>query len=239
MTVPVPEAQRFFFVHLQKTAGTALFRRLRHQFGDRGVYPMPEYQGTPETALGVDQLVERFNAHRDEIRVVTGHFPLCVVELLDSPFHTFTVLREPVERALSFLRHQRQEEPRFRDAPLEEIYADPVCRDGLLRNHMVRMLSLRAEEMTAGALTPITVDERRLDLACSNLADRIDVIGLQAHFDEFCDRLAARFGWDLGDAQFANRTAPEEVGDDLRAEILEDNRMDAALYEFAVGLWEA
>jgi hypothetical protein len=230
------EPPRWFFVHLQKTGGTALFRRLRHHFGTRAVYPMPEYQGTPETSLEVPLLLERFAAHREDIRVVVGHFPLCTTELLGVPFGTFTILREPVERALSFLRHQQQEEPRFREASLEEVYADPVCRDGLLRNHMVRMLSLRVDEMTDGALTPIDVDDDRLAVAKHNLEERIDVMGLQEHFEELCTELGHRFGWDLGPAQFANRTSPGDASADLRARIREDNAMDAELYAFAADL---
>jgi len=225
--------ERWFFVHLQKTGGTALFRRLRHQFGMAGVYPLPEYQGTPEAVLDVDLLAERFEQHRDEIRVITGHFPLCTVDRLGVPFTTFTVLREPVERALSFLRHQRKEEPQFRGATMEEIYEDPVCRDGLIRNHMVRMLSLSAGEMTDGALTPITVDEDRLAVAQEVLERRIDVVGLQERFDAFCDALSIRFGWDLGKRQFANRTPPTSVSDELRERIAADNDLDARLYRFA------
>src|SRR4029450_4497148 len=97
------EPQRFFFVHLQKTAGTALFVRLPHHFGPAAVYPMPEYQGSPESVLDVALLAARFEQHRREVRVVTGHFPFCTVDRLGVPFATFTVLREPVERALSFL----------------------------------------------------------------------------------------------------------------------------------------
>jgi hypothetical protein len=227
------EPQRYFFVHLQKTGGTALFRRLRHQFGTAGVYPMPQYQGTPEAVLDVGLLAERFDRHRDEIRVVTGHFPLCTVDRLGVPFATFTVLREPIERALSFLRHQRQEEPRFHGATLEEIYDDPVCRDGLVRNHMVRMLSLSDDEMTDGALTPIAVDEDRLAAAQVALDLRIDVVGVQERFDAFCNALTARFGWDLGRPQFANRTPAMEASDALRERIAADNEFDIRLYRLA------
>jgi hypothetical protein len=230
------EPQRFFFVHLQKTAGTALFRRLRHHFGTAAVYPTPQYQGSPESVLDVELLVERFGRHRAEIRVVTGHFPLCAVNRLGGPFATFTVLREPVERALSFLRHQRQEEPRFRGADLEQIYDDPVCRDGLIRNHMVRMLSLSVDEMTDGALTQIAVDDERLAIACDALERQIDVVGVQERFEEFCDALAGRFGWDLGPPQFANRTSPMDVSPALRERIAADNELDDRLYWVARAL---
>jgi hypothetical protein len=227
------EPQRFFFVHLQKTGGTALFRRLRHHFGAAAVYPKPEHQGTPEAVLDVDLLVDRFARHAAEMRVVTGHFPLCTIQLLGVPFVVFTVLRDPVERTLSFLRHQRHVEPRFRGATLEEIYDDPVCRDGLIRNHMVRMLSLTVDEMTDGALTPITVDDGRLGVAEDALERRIEVVGLQERLDAFCDVVARRFGWDLGEPQFANRTPPMEASEDLRERIAADNAFDARLYQFA------
>jgi hypothetical protein len=230
------EPQRFFFVHLQKTAGTALFRRLRHHFGTAAVYPMPEYQGSPESVLDVDLLVARFEQHRPEVRVVTGHFPLCTADRLGVPFATFTVLREPVERALSFLRHQRREEPRFRGTTLDQVYEDPVCREGLIRNHMVRMLSLSVDEMTDGALTRMTIDEDRLAAASDALERRVDVVGLQERFEEFCDALAGCFGWDLGRPQFANRTPPMQASDDLRARIAADNEFDARLYRFAQAL---
>ena len=224
---------RYFFVHLQKTAGTALFQRLRHHFGAAAVYPMPQYQGTAEAVLDVDLMVERVARHGDEVRVVTGHFPLCTRERLPGTVATFTVLRDPVERALSFLRHQREAEPRFRHARLEEIYEDPICREGLIRNHMVRMLSLSAAEMTDGALTPITVDDARLAVAQDALEHLCDVVGVQERFDAFCSALESRFGWDLGPPRFANRTASLEADEGLRARIAADNEHDARLYAFA------
>jgi hypothetical protein len=139
-----------------------------------------------------------------------------------------------VERALSFLRHQREVAPQFAGAELSEIYADPLCRDGLLRNHMVRMLSLTVEEMTAGALTAVTVDDARLERAKANLLERVDVVGVQEHFDHFCAELSHRYGWDLGHAHVANQTVPVDVPDSLREQIAIDNEMDAELYQFAV-----
>ncbi len=233
-----PDQQRFFFVHLQKTAGTTLFRRLKQQFGPDAVYPMPQYQGNVGATLDVDLLLERFALHRDEIRVVTGHFPLCTTELLDAEFTTLTLLREPIARTLSFLRHQREVAPEFADASLEEIYSRPLMRDGLVRNHMVRMLSLTVDEMTDGALTEVTVDETRLDRAKRNLAEHVDVMGIQEHFDAFCDLLKARFSWDMGYPHMANRTAPFAASDALCDEIAGDNAMDIALYDFAVDLWK-
>lgn len=235
MTDPQP---RYFFVHLQKTAGTALFRRLRHAVGTDAVYPLPAEQGTPEVVLDVAHLRRRLEELGPQVEVVTGHFPLCTTEVLPGSFRTFTVLRDPVERTLSFLRHQREVEPRFATASLEEIYADPVATGGLVTNHMVKMLAMTAAEMTDGALTPLAVDDRRLADACHNLEHRIDVMGLQERFEDFCTDLGAGFGWDLGPPVFMNRTAPADASAGLRDRIRVDNDHDVRLYRFALELWD-
>lgn len=227
----------YFFVHLQKTAGTALFKRLRHGLGEAHVYPLPSEQGTPEVVLSVARLRERLAEPGADFTVVTGHFPLATVDLLGPGIRTFTLLRDPVERVLSFLRHQAQVEPRYEGWSLERIYDEPVATGPLVADHMVRMLSLRPEELTDGALSPMVVDEVRTGEAVRNLADRIDVMGLQEEFEVFCSDLERAFGWDLGPSLFMNRTKPAEASDALRERIAADNRWDRSLYEQAVGIW--
>jgi hypothetical protein len=226
--------QRFFFAHLQKTAGTALWRRLEQQFEEREVYPGPGDGDPPQSVLSVSHLLERWAARHDEIRLVTGHFPLCTTELLGGPFATLTVLRDPVERTLSALRDQHHRSPELAGAPLDEIYDAPVPAP-LLRNHMVKMLSLTVDEMTNGALTPIEVTRHHLARAEERLA-AVDVVGFQENFDDFCAELTTRFHWDLGPPVFMNRTTPVAVSDELRARITDDNAADLELYDFARSL---
>jgi hypothetical protein len=220
---------RFFFLHLQKTGGTALWRRLKQQFDPASMYPGPDDGRPPESTISVDHLLERWKARSGEIRIVTGHFPLCTTTLLGGTFTTLTLLRDPIERTLSYLRHHRETDGDERS--LEEIYADPV-RFELLRNHMVKMLSLRVEEMSEGALTHVDFTPERLDRAKVALQG-VDVVGFQEDFETFCAELTDRFGWDLGPPVFMNRTTPVEVADEFRARIAADNADDIALYEFA------
>ena len=225
--------QRWFFVHMHKTAGTALYQRLLEQFPLGAIYPRRAEQKAHKASLHVDLLRQKFNDRGHEMRMIAGHFPLCTTDLLGVPFTTITVLRDPVERTLSSLRDMREREPMFRDQPLERIYEDPIRFPCLIHNHMVKMLSITPEEMTDGALSVVDFDRGHLDRAKRNLAERIDVWGVQESFDDFCDELTRRFGWNLGAPRVANRTAPYPATDAFRERIARDNALDVELYQHA------
>jgi Sulfotransferase family len=230
---------RFFFVHVQKTAGTALFTRLKRHFGKHSVYPDASDGDvlTVMPQLSVDVLRDRWHERRDEIRVVTGHFPLCTTELLGERFTTLTVVREPVDRTLSYLRHHRILTPEDRDKSLEAIYEDDFRYHALIHNHMVKMFALTPSEMTDGALSRVEFTLDHLDRAKQQLAT-VDVVGLQEGFDEFCATLQQRFGWNLGAPLYANRTEAIEVSSSFRDRIAQDNWMDVELYAHAERLYE-
>src|SRR5207244_5658466 len=106
------ERRRFFFAHVQKAAGTSLFVQLQRHFERDEIYPdASDMTPGPAPILFVSHLCDRYRVRRDRIRVVTGHFPLRASELLGDDFVTLTVVRDPVERTLSFLRHHRHRTP--------------------------------------------------------------------------------------------------------------------------------
>ena len=232
------EPRRFFFVHMQKTGGVSLYARMWRYFGREAIYPAPS-DGSPTTVapqLFPHILFERWEARRDEIQVVAGHFPLCTTELLDTDFTVITVLRNPVERTLSYLRHHRDTTPADSELALEAIYEDPARFRPFIENHMVKMLSLRAEEMTNGMMTVIDFDRGRLRRAKRALRRRVELFGIQEDLESFAQALEKRFHWRLGPPVHSNVTKPAAVSDSFRARIAEDNRLDMELYEYAVGL---
>ncbi len=224
--------ERYFFVHLQKTGGTTLIHRLPRRFRLHEIYPDAS-DGAIETAvISVDHLRDRWRARGHEIRIVTGHFPLCTAELLGARCRTMTVLREPVERTLSYLRHHRQATPADRSKSLEEIYDDPFRFDGLIHNHMVKMLSLTVDTMTDGALTHADLGSEDLEKAEENVR-RMDVVGLQERFETFWDELRIRFEWQLGDPVRSNQTEQVPVSRAFRERIARENELDIELYQYA------
>jgi hypothetical protein len=230
--------QRFLFVHMQKTAGMALRHRLINHFGEAAVYPTQGVDGPDviKLVLSIDYLCERLAVRGDEVQVITGHFPLCTRELIGGRVTSLTLLREPVERTLSYLRHHRENEEADRHKSLEQIYDDPFRFQGFAHNHMTKMLSLTTSEMIAqGMLTEVEFTRDRLDRAKQALTE-IEAFGLQERFEGFCDELSARFGWRLGEPKTVNTSAPIEVSQEFRARIAEDNALDTELYEFGKDL---
>lgn len=228
-------SERLFLCHLQKTAGTALIRRIRAQYPDRSVYPHDSDGDPIARVISVDNLLEVWRRRGEEIQVVTGHHPLCVTELLEASFVTATVLRHPLARTVSYLMHHRELTPEDADLTLERVYDDPFRFNALIHNHMTKMLSLTPEEMTDGALTRVDFTPERLERAKERLA-AVDIVGVQEDFEEFWKRLAVRFGWPVGEHARRAPRPEEKLDKALRDRILEDNRSDVELYEFAAAL---
>jgi hypothetical protein len=135
-----------------------------------------------------------------------GHFPLSTRELLDADFTTFTVLRDPVERTLSYLRQHRE----------------------LNRTDW----DLTLEEMTDGMMTLIDLDRGRLEQAKEALGE-MGELGFQEDLEGFAQQLEQRWGWRLGGPRHDQPTTPVKVSRSLRRRIAEDTALDRELYEHA------
>jgi hypothetical protein len=232
--------RRYFYVHVQKAAGTEIRERLKRHFAPEAMYP-DETDGdlfgvAPQ--VSVAQLLTRWEQRKEQIEIITGHFPYATPELLDADFVTLSVLREPVERVLSHLRHHRKLTPAARDLSLEALY-DEAFEPAYFHNHMVKVFSLTAEEVAESAaldrwavLKVIELTPDRLARAKDNVA-QLDVLGLQDHLEEFCAELTDRFGWQLGAPLYANRTPAEDAPQALRDRIAADHALDTELWEHA------
>lgn len=233
------EPTRYFVVHLQKTAGTTLRDRFRATFPDAAIYPNAD-DGRDKrlSVISLSHLLERWKVRKGEIRLIAGHFPLSTVELLDADFVTVSILREPVDRTLSYLRHQKKINRDDRDRSLVEIYDDPFRFNGLVRNHMVRMFSIGADEMGPGdgVLTDIVDSTARLERAQAAVAG-LDAFGLQPCFEEFWGEFAFRHELVVGEPLRSNPTEPEDAPEHLVERIRSDNALDIALYDFARDLY--
>ena len=148
MREPHEEPLRFFFIHLMKTAGTSFAFQLRRQFDPSEVYPsegLDRRDGTDMAAyVSISRLLRLSPERRDAIRVYTGHYPYIASQLLDLDLVTLTILRNPVDRTISVLKHMKRLSRRYKTYPLEEIYEDPFVFAHFVENHQTRMFSITA-----------------------------------------------------------------------------------------------
>ena len=222
-----------FFIHIMKTAGTALRQSIRAQFDDRELYPSRHYDPDFFHAhTSIEYLVGRPPDRRARIRAYMGHFPYVATELLRQELVTLTVLREPVDRTVSHLKHLHFYTPQNRDRSLEEIYEDPILHPCFLRDHQTKMFAFVEADRPTTYMDVLDIDERRLVLAKATL-DKVDLIGFVDCYKRFLEDLEARFGWRF-DKSKRRRVAPAgDVSKELRRRIEADNAADLAFYDYA------
>jgi len=228
--------RRIFFIHVMKTAGGTLLQQIIVNYERDEIYPRPANDDDILRAnYDISYLLSLPLERRNRIRIFTGHFPYATVELLGIEVATITILRDPVARTISYLRHCKKRHAQHRQLRLEEIYEDPMFFPFFIHNHQAKQFALTAADRPESYMDVLEVDESRLELAKANL-EKIDVIGLQESYDELLAELAWRFGWNRTPAEDRNVGRRGKVSRSFKERIAEDNAMDMEFYEHAVQL---
>lgn len=244
------------FIHVMKTGGTTITRNLRETYELDQIYPYSaldlryaDGELDINHHLSLPYLLSLPPERRRTIRVYIGHFPYVVRELLGFDVRAATILRDPVERTISFLRQIKRKQPWEEEAEgrrplaartIEEIYENPFVFDPLIHNHQTKIFSMTPADDPQTYMDVIDVDHTRLELAKANLAE-VDVLGVIERFDDFLDEVEASFGWTIVRGARKNATPETDlapIAPSLRRRIAEDNAIDMELYEHARELVE-
>jgi hypothetical protein len=225
----------FFFIHVMKTAGTSFRYLMMRHFARDEVFPNQREEVDAARAYSdPSYLLSLPASRRDGFRAFSGHFPYAVVEMLEGSFTTCTVLRDPVDRTISFLAQCRQLETP--DLSLEQIYEDPWRFALGIHNYQARVFALKSTDEPFTVMNGIEIDDARLALAKSRLA-QVDVVGLQERYDEFAAEVARRAGWPVTAPEHHRVGEPVTVSHWLRRRIEEDNAADLEFYAYARELY--
>jgi Sulfotransferase family len=228
----------YFFMHVMKTGGTTFVQHMKANFPPEAMYPSP--QRGPGRRLAyymIDELRGISPERRRSIRAYTGHFPFVASQLMGADT-VLAILRDPVERTLSLLRHCKRYHERMVDMTLEEIYEDGWVYPLFIHNYQAKLFAMTSDDKLESHLDVIDVDSRRLDIAMANL-ERVDVLGLHDRYPQFLEAMREEYSWTIGDVpDLRVSTEQWKTSPHLPERIAADNAADMALYEHARQLYD-
>ncbi len=218
-------------LHIPKTAGTAVRSALRRDpFTDRQVWLYPGPPGIP-----LEHLLFLSESQLASLECLVGHFVYGFHKFLPGPSEYATILRHPVDRAISLYFHMRakSDDPQHpaRTLNMEQYFASTQNRE--LDNVMVRLLTGKTREF----LPPGAVDRSTLEEAIENIHRQFCYVGIQPRLAEAVEDLARRINvvpLDLKEENMGEYDRALPIPQSAIDQIRETDRYDLELYEYAV-----
>ena len=230
----------FFFLHIMKTAGTSFAQHLRANFGPEELYPIPSlsHEVRERQYWEIAALRELRPEQVHQIRMFHGHFPVLAAAMVGADT-TMTIVRDPVDRVISHVRHCRRHFPAHHGTSLESVYEDGWLHPLFFRNYQVKQFALTADDAPMAHNEDIVIDSGRVAAAVASL-EKVDVLGLTEHYDQFLDEVVDRFGWArVGNDRLQASPGPMKVSAAFRKRIEADNQADLEFHDRATSLyWE-
>ncbi len=234
--------------HVQKTAGTSLRRVVRANLPPADAellsYLHKEARTPPELLAWHEQWYRSLDDdRRARLCCVMSHWAGYLLPALDRPSDPLVLVREPVDRTLSYYWFkQRRRGPGRPLEPLDRLYElhgnrsdgarRPALWDQLCNWQSRALLSVFHDtarlEHSPGPPADADLWRQRL----RDLVERVYLVGVQDRFAEYLEVLARRYGWEIFEPRSkVNPVRPaEEISPGLRETILAYNWLDAELY---------
>ncbi|MEG4586381.1 sulfotransferase family 2 domain-containing protein [Microcoleus sp. MOSTC5] len=231
------------FTHIPKTAGTSLRHILMQQYGKNAVFMF--YDDPTVTTKNAEELLNELRSYFQyfpevndqnfnslvKLRAISGHKPFGIHNLLPlNNFHYITLLREPIERVISFYYHVfgRTEHS------LEYLIS---CKQSIeFDNLQVRMLSGVGWKVPYGHCSCNMLEQAKHNLL------HYYTFGIQDRFPESLETFSRHLGWSqiqiVAENVGKNKPKSSDIGQQTLHLIAEQNLLDIELYQFAKQLFE-
>ena len=241
-------------VHISKTAGTALRRFVRANLADAEVEVIHKLRYVARTpGERLDWFREWYwtlePGRRERLSCVMSHWAGYLLPAVDRDVDALTLVREPVDRALSYYFHKQRQHPEWSLASLEDLAAERSLSewrrhsrgevlDRLFNNWQSRVLLAVFHDVST--LEPASASSDEAELWRQRLRELVDgvfLVGVQDRFEQYVGLLARRYSWQEVHVPRAKvnpqRPSSPAVSPGLREEILSYNWLDRELHEWS------
>lgn len=215
-------AQPVVILHIPKTAGTSLRRLIQENCNPEDIFYIYGEDSQFTTLRDFRKLTQE---EKSAYKIFMGHihFNPNLFAGLQPTF--ITMLRDPVDRVLSYYHHvmQRKEWQGNNISLLKYI---ETSGDGQISNLQTRMLNGYPKH---------PVDEKQLETAMKNLENNFQIVGTTEKFEEVAEAICEFFGWEHK-AIFRENVSEDRIRKEHYSEyeiekIREINRFDLELYD--------
>ncbi len=233
--------KQFFFLHIPKTAGTSLRNIVESQFSPRQI----------NKQYGMKGITKMEQEEFDCCDLIRGHFTYNLVDKFREFPYVITMLREPVARTISHIKHVINDENFWlhKYIPVEKMSVGELLEnekmEKFIRDHQLRLIACDCDLVNIKTPKilhlPHIMDEVMLEKGKERLK-KCDYVGIAEQFDESIKLLCKTFNWPevkqirrLNTSQKKkddNRFTPEVIN-----RIRELCKYDIELYNFAVELF--
>lgn len=236
--------QVVIFIHIRKTAGTTLRRIIQHQFQPNNVFEFYRLLGRPP--YGIHKRINEFNKLSDKqknaIEFVGGHVGFGLHELFVRPCTYITVLRNPVDRVISYYYALLRNKNDFvKNKTLEDFIQSEVSQN----NMTCHLSGLTLKSQLGDASIDLECgrsSNKTLELAKNNLKDHFKVFCILERFDESLILLNKTLDWEIPlykkNNVAKNRPAIKTLSKETLTMIENFNELDIQLYKYATELFE-
>ncbi|MEQ9372279.1 MAG: sulfotransferase family 2 domain-containing protein [Coleofasciculus chthonoplastes F3-SA18-01] len=217
------------FTHIPKTAGSFLQKK----FIEANVPPNRCY-----TTAGLKEFILKSS---DNYQLFYGHLPYGVHLLTPRSVRYITLLREPIDRAISFYYSMKEVDIKIYKHPFRE-YADSLTLKDFYKNRNLQNVQTR---FIAGVLSDKLypklpsqyMDNLILYLAQKNLVNYI--YGISDRLDESIELFTKKLSWTypidmIPYRKTRNRPTKDDLDQETIQVLLKANVLDMKLYEFAL-----
>lgn len=237
---------RLFFCHIPKTAGMTLHHILSNHFRHSEIFP---YQGWDYVPMNL--------SHNEIIRYrfYQGHFPWAsTVSLFAEPIAKMTMLRNPVDRALSAyhhivraIDHPLHQQIGGRQATLEnfidraELAQYSNTQTAYLGGKLLLKMSIKTAREAKRMMSIEKQGRANLSLAKERL-EQMEFFGITEMFDESMHLLSYTFDWEpIQEFERHNQGSNTKTADAYSQSLIDRlhdlNQLDLELYQYGRNLF--